>query len=110
MTKKAIVIYILLLFPLFLSAQKVYLGSCTTSDGGQYKGEMVGGKPNGKGSAVYTNGDTYEGEYVKGKRNGYGVYSFSDGESYEGSWFSPSAAAKRLAAVSPNWSNSLNHI
>ena len=31
MTKKAIVIYILLLFPLFLSAQKVYLGSCTTS-------------------------------------------------------------------------------
>ena len=41
MTKKAIVIYILLLFPLFLSAQKVYLGSCTTSDGGQYKGEMV---------------------------------------------------------------------
>ena len=80
MTKKAIVIYILLLFPLFLSAQKVYLGSCTTSDGGQYKGEMVGGKPNGKGSAVYTNGDTYEGEYVKGKRNGYGVYSFSDGD------------------------------
>ncbi len=32
MTKKAIVIYILLLFPLFLSAQKVYVGSCTTSD------------------------------------------------------------------------------
>ena len=45
MIKKAIVIYILLLFPLFLSAQKVYLGSCTTSDGGQYKGEMVGGSP-----------------------------------------------------------------
>lgn len=45
MTKKAIVIYILLLFPLFLSAQKVYLGSCTTSDGGQYKGEWWVGSP-----------------------------------------------------------------
>ena len=54
-------------------AQKITLGSCVTKDGGQYKGEMVGGKPHGKGSAIYQNGDIYEGEYEKGKRHGYGT-------------------------------------
>ncbi len=44
-------------------AQKISLGSCITRDGGQYKGEMVSGKPQGKGTAVYKNGDTYEGSY-----------------------------------------------
>ena len=65
--------------PLFLSAQKIVLGSCTTHDGGQYKGQMMNGKPNGKGHTTFKNGDTYEGEYIKGKREGYGTYSFSDG-------------------------------
>ena len=64
--------------PLFLSAQKIVLGSCTTHDGGQYKGQMMNGKPNGKGHTTFKNGDTYEGEYIKGKREGYGTYSFSD--------------------------------
>ena len=70
-----------------LYAQKITLGSCTTADGGAYQGEMSGGKPQGKGRAVYTNGDRYEGEYVKGKRQGQGTYTFSDGEKYEGEWF-----------------------
>lgn len=48
------------LSPLAVSAQKITLGSCITRDGGQYKGEMVSGKPQGKGAAVYSNGDTYE--------------------------------------------------
>ena len=39
--------------PLAMSAQKFSLGSCITRDGGQYKGEMVSGKPQGKGSTVY---------------------------------------------------------
>ena len=72
--------------PATLMAQKISLGSCTTRDGGQYKGEMVGGKPQGKGTTVFKNGDTYEGSYLKGKRDGYGVYTFSDGERYEGQW------------------------
>lgn len=29
------------------SAQKISLGSCITRDGGQFKGEMVSGKPQG---------------------------------------------------------------
>ena len=59
----------LALSPLGASAQKISLGSCITRDGGQYKGEMVSGKPQGKGTTVYTNGDTYEGSYHKGKRS-----------------------------------------
>ena len=62
---------VLLFVPMWTMAQKITLGSCVTKDGGQYKGEMVAGKPHGKGSVVYNNGDTYEGEYVKGKRQGY---------------------------------------
>ena len=69
----------LFFIPLSAGAQKISLGSCTTKDGGQYKGEMVSGKPQGKGATVFPNGDTYEGNYLKGKREGYGVYTFSDG-------------------------------
>ena len=55
---KPLVIALLLAFsPLAASAQKISLGSCSTRDGGQYKGEMVSGKPQGKGTTVYTNGD-----------------------------------------------------
>ena len=63
--------FLLISLPLCSFAQKISLGSCVTRDGGQYKGEMVGNKPNGKGTTVFKNGDTYEGSYVKGKRNGY---------------------------------------
>ena len=58
----------MLFLPLCGSAQKISMGSCTTRDGGEYKGEMVAGKPHGKGNTVFKNGDTYEGEYAKGKR------------------------------------------
>ena len=76
----------LFFIPLSMGAQKISLGSCITKDGGQYKGEMVSGKPQGKGATVFPNGDTYEGNYLKGKREGYGVYTFADGEKYEGQW------------------------
>lgn len=75
------------ILPLVCEAQKITLGSCETKDGGLYQGEMVSGKPHGKGRTEYKNGDTYEGSYVKGKRQGYGVYTFSDGEKYDGEWF-----------------------
>ena len=84
--KQMLLALALCLSPMSTFAQKISLGSCITRDGGQYKGEMVGGKPQGKGAAVYSNGDTYEGSYQKGKREGYGVYTFSDGEKYEGQW------------------------
>ena len=86
MNIKLIAIYFLL-FPYCVCAQKVKIGTCITKDGGQYSGEMSGGKAHGKGKCVYKIGNTYEGEYVKGKRQGYGVYTFADGEKYEGQWF-----------------------
>lgn len=55
---------------LTLPAQKIKVGACTTADGGEYQGEMVGGKPDGRGRATYKNGDWYEGLYSKGKRQG----------------------------------------
>ena len=64
--------------PLLCSAQKMTLGTTVTRDGGEYSGEMVVGKPQGKGKATYANGNWYEGEYDKGRRQGYGVYTFSD--------------------------------
>ena len=78
---------LMLMLPLMVGAQKITLGSAKTKDGGDYNGEMVAGKPNGKGRTIYKNGNSYEGEYVKGKRQGYGVYIFADGEKYEGEWF-----------------------
>ena len=83
---------ILLSIPAASFAQKdaISLGSCEVKEGilhGQYRGEMLSGKPHGKGSVTYSNGDAYDGEYHKGKRQGFGVYSFADGEKYEGQWY-----------------------
>lgn len=69
-------------------AQKVHVGKYTfPKDNSIYYGELVGGKPNGKGKTTFKTGDTYEGEYVNGLRQGYGVYTFTDGEKYEGNWY-----------------------
>ena len=84
---KKLILAFALALPLVSNAQKITLGSCTMKDGAVYKGEMSGGKPNGKGTATYKNGDIYEGEFVKGKRQGEGTYTFSDGGKYEGQWF-----------------------
>ena len=69
-----------LMMPLSMAAQKITLGSVKTKDGGQYQGEIMMGKPHGKGRTVYKNGNTYEGQYEKGKRQGYGTYIFFDGD------------------------------
>ena len=71
--KSKILTYLFISLPLCVSAQKISLGSCEIKEGnlsGQYKGEMMAGKPHGKGSVVYSNGDIYDGEYEKGKRHG----------------------------------------
>ena len=73
---KLSIIALSLFLPFTADAQKITLGSATTKDGGEYQGEMVMGKPNGKGKAVYKNGNLYEGEYVKGKRQGFGIFTF----------------------------------
>ena len=55
-------IYSIALFALSLNAQaqKITLGSCVTKDGGDYNGEMTGGKPHGKGRMRITRTYTIE--------------------------------------------------
>ena len=67
-------------------AQKIVVGSVTLKDGGIYTGELIGGKPGGKGRVQYDNGDTYEGSFVKGLRQGEGTFTEADGSRYEGNW------------------------
>jgi hypothetical protein len=60
--KRHTIATLILLLPLTAGAQKLTLGSTTTKDGGQYQGEMMQGKPHGKGKVTYNNGNVYEGE------------------------------------------------
>ena len=53
---------------------------------GFYKGDLVRGKPNGKGKFFYADGDVFEGTYVDGKREGHGKMSYDNGITYEGNW------------------------
>ena len=67
------IIFAMTLFSLNTLAQKISLGSCTIREDdfvGEYKGEMLNGKPYGKGVTIYQNGNKYEGEYVRGRRQG----------------------------------------
>ena len=51
---------------------------------GNYKGDYLNGKREGKGIYIYNNGDKYEGEYKNDLKNGYGVYTYKNGDIYEG--------------------------
>ena len=84
MIRKAFIYLILASMPLVAGAQKMVVGSCTVKGGGVYTGELIAGKPGGKGRVVYPNGDTYEGEFVKGMRHGEGTFTAADGWRYEG--------------------------
>ena len=48
------------------------------------KGELLLGKPHGKGTKTFENGDKYEGDMADGKRHGKGTYTWADGRKYEG--------------------------
>ena len=85
--KHKYIIILLLLLPSYLFAQNIEIGTCTTTDGGTYHGQMFRGKPNGKGKTTYKKGNVYEGDYMKGLRHGQGTYKFADGEKYVGQWF-----------------------
>lgn len=55
------------------------LGKCT------YTGEVLMGKPNGRGTAVFNNGDMLIGTFVNGSVSGEGIeYYFSNGDKFYG--------------------------
>ena len=51
---------------------------------GRYVGQVVNGKPEGKGIFYVNNGDRYEGDFRNGKAEGKGIYYYNDGDRYEG--------------------------
>ena len=54
------------------------------NNNGFYVGELVDGKPHGKGEKHWNDGDFYVGDFVEGKRHDKGVYYHSNCERYEG--------------------------
>lgn len=99
------------LFRSLFSKQKTY-GTITTTNG-MYEGELVNGRPHGRGVFLFNDGGRYEGDFVKGiisgkgamdytipssgyhyegdfvngNRHGKGVYTFPSGNRYEGDFF-----------------------
>jgi len=54
---------------------------------GKYVGEIMHGKPHGKGTLYYTDGKKYVGDWNDGVRTGYGIYTTPDNSvRYEGYW------------------------
>ncbi|CAM4478268.1 hypothetical protein [Paenibacillus xylanexedens] len=47
------------------------------SDGGTYYGEVLNGKPHGKGTARWEETEVYSGDWVSGKRQGKGKYTYT---------------------------------
>ena len=53
----------------------------------EYKGQLLGGLPHGKGRMKWTNGEAYVGEWKKGKRHGHGKMRYEDpGHIFIGRW------------------------
>ena len=62
-----------------------------------YTGEVIDGKPNGKGTGIYSYG-TYTGDYVDGLRQGEGKFESKDGSNkYEGTFVDDMYDEGRLA-------------
>jgi hypothetical protein len=57
-----------------------------TFDDGVYEGEIVNGKPRGKGKFIFNDGAVYEGDFVNGLQHGKGKMTYPDGAIYEGGY------------------------
>jgi len=58
----------------------------TLPDGSNYEGQVVDGRPHGKGIQVHKNGSIFEGEWKEGESDGKGYFYDISGSSYEGDW------------------------
>ena len=58
MNKKISILPIVFALVTSTYAQKIKIGTYVFKDGAQYSGELMNGKPYGKGETVFKNGDT----------------------------------------------------
>jgi len=63
---------------------------------GSYKGQIVYGKPKGKGILYYDNGDRYEGDWINGQKEGKGIMYYDNGDRYEGDWINGEKEGKGI--------------
>ena len=63
--KKILLMGLIAVIPVSAFCQKEGVGRYVfPKDGAIYNGELISGKPNGKGKTTFKTGDVYEGEYV----------------------------------------------
>jgi hypothetical protein len=59
-------------------------GSFSFNDGSFYRGEFLQGRPEGTGELTGSDGSLYHGSFKKGKMQGKGVMKWADGSQYKG--------------------------
>lgn len=62
---------------------------------GKYQGQVLNGRPHGKGTMKYRF-KTYEGGWVNGKKQGFGILTWNDGSKYEGEFDNDKANGKGI--------------
>ena len=61
-------------------------GEIKKYENGEYDGDIIDGKREGKGTMTYNNRYVYEGEWMNDERHGQGKMTFSNVDVYEGEW------------------------
>lgn len=54
------------------------------SNGDEYEGDHVNGKPHGAGTYIFADGNRYIGNFFEGRQTGKGTFIWSNGNHYEG--------------------------
>ena len=62
------------------------LGTCITSDGSSFAGQMCGALPDGFGIGASKQGDKYAGQWRKSNRDGWGCVEYATKGAYHGSF------------------------
>ena len=68
--------------------------------GHRYKGELLNGLPQGKGTMLYPDGSTYNGELKGGIRQGTGIMTLENGTYYEGEYQNDKIHGKGILIIS----------
>lgn len=62
------------------------IGSFRFTNGDEYAGEWMGGKPHGNGTYKFNTKERYEGNFNQGKFEGQGTMYYPNNSYYQGSW------------------------
>ena len=69
-----------------INGKKQGKGKFVWNDGTIYEGDFEEDDINGKGKLIYNNKETYEGDFINSSREGKGIFTFKNGDKYEGEW------------------------